>query len=146
MIQTALDFDRPHLESPQKLLLTALSWIDSNRAAWTMLVRWAHADAGSLGRVRVKRYMEDLRCSPLVASERGVKLPNALSPAFGRILAAWYPAIAHAVPLASSKLDGMGIPPRPLWADVPRSTVERGLEAAGEGHGNVPAASTRSAS
>lgn len=146
MMQTALDFDPPHLESPTKLLLATLAWIDSNRAAWTMLVRWAHQDAQQLGRVRVKRYLEDLRCSPLVASGRGVKLPNAMSASIGRILAAWYPGIANAIPTASSKLDGLTIPPRPVWADVPRLTVERGLEAAGEGHGDVPAASTRSAS
>jgi len=146
MMQTALDFNPPHLESPERLLTATLAWIDTNRAAWTMLVRWAHLDAETLRRVRVKRYLEDIRCSPLVESGRGIKVPNAMSASIGRILAAWYPHIANAIPTATSKLDGLIIPPRPVWADVPRLTVERGLEAAGEGHGNVPAASTRSAS
>lgn len=144
MMQTALDFTDPHLESPERLLTATLAWIDSNRAAWTMLVRWAHLDAYAGRRVRVKRYLEDLRDSPLVESSRGLKIPNAISAAIGRILGRWYPAIANAIPTASSKLDGCTIPPRPLWADHPGVTVD--LEAAGEGHGNVPAASPRSAS
>lgn len=114
--QTALDFSRTEPQSPRELMESALAWIDSNRAAWSLLVEYAFRDADRLGRVRVKRYIEDLRCSPLVWHETGaVKLPNGYSSAFGRILAAWYPEVAPFVPLQSSKLDGCSIPPKPEW-------------------------------
>lgn len=137
MTAVQLTFPARRLEpqSPRELMESALTWIAANPAAWSLLVEYAHQDAARLGRVRVKRYIEDLRCSPLVKSpdRGGVKLPNAYSAAFTRILAAWFPELAFAIPTAASKLDGVAVPPM-------RSAVDMGRVAAGEGHGNVPAA------
>lgn len=113
---TQLSFDKRRLEpqSPRELMEAALTWIHDNPEAWDLLVDYAMQDAARYGLVRVKRYIEDLRMSPLTTrpDKPGAKLPNAFSPAFGRILAAWYPEIANAIPTASSKLDGCTIPPR----------------------------------
>ena len=101
-------------QSPRQLMEAALTWITVNPAAWSLFVEYAHQDAARYGIVRVKRYIEDIRMSPLVArpDKAGVKLPNAFSSAFSRILAAWYPELAPYIPTASSKLDGVVIPPR----------------------------------
>lgn len=98
------------------LMVDALEWIDANRSAWMDIARAAHTDAVTIKRVRVKRYLEDMRVSPKVASAGPVKLPNAFSAPFGRILRAWYPDLAEYIPLGHSKTDGCSIPPRPTWA------------------------------
>ena len=104
--------------SPKQLMTAALAWIEANYYAWTWIVRQARVDADLLGRVRVKRYIEEVRYSPDVVSvtKSPVKVANALSAPLGRILAAWYPSIAGSIPLTQSKLDGMTVPPCPDWA------------------------------
>lgn len=115
--QLAFDTRRLEPRDPRETIEDALRWIDANPDPWRSIVRMAHADAELYGRVRVKRYVEDLRqeSRSLTQTRPGAKLPNGLTPAFGRILAAWYPEIAPCVPLAHSKLDGCVIPgvPRP---------------------------------
>ena len=102
-------------QRPRDLMEDALVWIERNPEAWQRLVRLAHTDAERGGRVRVKSYIEFLRISPLVRHVTGspVKLPNAYSAPFGRILRAWYPELAEFIPLAHSKTDGLVIPERP---------------------------------
>ena len=114
MMQLAFDTRKLEPQSPRQALEEALVWIAENPGAWDLIVEYAYRDAATLGRVRVKRYIEDLRCSPLVGRPNGspVKLKNGLSAAFGRILRAWHPDIAECVPLAGSKLDGCVVPPR----------------------------------
>lgn len=105
-------------QSPQQLMEAALAWIEENYYGWTQVVHHARRDARDIGRVRVKSYIEELRYDARLAHYSGgpVKLPNAFSAAFSRILVAWYPELAAAVPVAHSKLDGVTIPPAPLWA------------------------------
>lgn len=106
--------------SPKQLMTAAVEWIENNRDGWAYVVAEARNDAELLGRVRVKHAMECLRYQrPHIGGGKPsgpVKLPNALSAAFGRILAAWYPSIAPHIPLTRSKLDGVVVPPRPDWA------------------------------
>jgi hypothetical protein len=99
------------------LLADALEWIDQNRAGWKYAVAYAHDDARNLGRVRIKKYIEDLRDEDGVHSVTGsvFKLPNAFSAPFGRILAAWYPDLADSIPMHHSKVDGCVVPPVPRW-------------------------------
>lgn len=101
-------------DTAHDMLTSALVWIDENPGAWSLIVEWAHRDADRYGLVRVKRYIEDIRMSPLAArpNARGPKIANANAAAFGRILAAWYEELAPFVPLQSSKLDGCVIPPK----------------------------------
>ena len=117
MTQLALDTRRLEPESPRDLMASAITWIDGNRAAFALMVEYAHQDASRYGIVRVKRYIEDIRMSPLVKRPDGgvVKLKNALSAPLGRIIAAWYPDLAPFVPLAASKCDGVIVPPKPSW-------------------------------
>ncbi len=101
------------------LMADALAWIDANKGAWRTLVRIAKTEALTIRRVRVKSYIEELRGmrgvdNPDTASP--VKLPNAFSAPFGRILAAWYPDLTEYIPLHRSKADGCVIPPCPKWA------------------------------
>jgi hypothetical protein len=104
--------------SPKRLMTDAVAWIDANLYAWVWIVRQARLDADLLGRVRVKRYIEEVRYSPDVVrvTNSPVKVANALSAPLGRILAAWYPSLASSIPLTHSKLDGMIVPPCPDWA------------------------------
>lgn len=105
-------------ERPRTLMEKALAWIEDNPFGWTYIVTQARFDARTRERVRVKKYIEDLRDAAGVSPASGspVKLPNAFSAPFGRILAAWYPELDQHIPLASSKVDGVVIPPRPEWA------------------------------
>lgn len=105
--------DPTTLDSPRKLMEAALTWIEANPEAWDWIVKAAQRDAIELGRVRVKSYIETLRFKPLPWATETIKLPNAFSAAFTRILAEWYPDLRNRIPRASSKLDGCAIPPRP---------------------------------
>ena len=101
-------------QTPRQLLEDALRWIEENHGPWMRLVAYAKHDAEFGGRVRVKSYVEALRMHYDVEHAQGpIKLPNALSAPFGRILAAWYPELAPYIPLAHSKLDGLTIPAKP---------------------------------
>ena len=114
-VQLTFDARRITPQSPRQLLEAALAWIADNPAGWDYIVSDARIAATMHRPVRVKRSMEDLRDSVVIRRPDGsqVKLPNALSPAFSRILAAWHPELAEWIPTASSKLDGVAIPPRP---------------------------------
>ena len=105
-------------ERPRTLMERALAWIEENYYGWTYIVVKARADARDRGRVRVKKYIEDLRDDTHLSRVAGspVRLPNAYSAPFGRILAEWYPELAESVPLGHSKVDGLSIPPCPDWA------------------------------
>lgn len=121
--QLAFDPRKLEPQSPRELMESALAWIDANRGAFRVFVELATQDAVRLGLVRVKYHLEGLRYSPLVQRIGPVKFPNALSAAVGRILKAWYPELSGInpatkkpyIPLAPSKLDGVGIPPKPEW-------------------------------
>lgn len=107
-----LSFDDPRRMEPESaagLMADALAWIDANPGAWKLLVEWAYRDAARYGRVRIKSYIEELRMSPMLNSpgNQPVKLKNALSAPFGRILRDRYPEIAPYVPIRSSKCDGV---------------------------------------
>jgi hypothetical protein len=106
-------------QRPRDVMADALEWIEQNRFGWTTIVHRAGRDARTLGRVRIKKYIEDLRDDSRVDNRAGrpVKLPNAFSAPFGRILAAWYPELADAIPMQHSKVDGCVVPPRPEWSD-----------------------------
>jgi hypothetical protein len=114
MHQLAFDTRKLEPQSPRQLMESALTWITVNPAAWSLIVHTAHRDADRYGRVDVKLAISIVRRSPLCTrpDKAGVRLPNAFSSAFSRILAAWYPELAPYIPTASSKLDGVVIPPR----------------------------------
>ena len=114
MNQLALPVTERRMESPEGLMQAALAWITENPEAWSAIVGAAQRDALDGGRVRVKLYAEYLRLrSDVSPATRRVKFPNALTPAFGRVLRAWHPEIpAKCIPLKPSKLDGVVIPPR----------------------------------
>ena len=114
--QMTLPVSEKRMESPDGLLTAALTWIDENPEAWHYIVKSAQLDALEIGRIRVKSYVEFLRYKPLPYTTKRIKLPNAFSAPLGRILAEWYPELAHAIPLNASKCDGLTIPPRPSWA------------------------------
>lgn len=114
MSATQLTLDTRSLE-PQKadeLMEAAIVWIRENPEAWDYLVASARDDAQRFGRVRVKSSMELLRFASIRGVHGPVKLPNAYSAAFTRILADWCPELAPFIPKATSKLDGCVIPPR----------------------------------
>lgn len=115
---TLPDTSRMEAQRPRDLMADAVAWIEDNRDAWRYIVSEARHDAATLRRVRVKSYIEVLRYCNRVTRPDGspVKLPNAYSAPIGRLLAAWYPDLAHAVPLGHSKTDRCEIPPAPSWA------------------------------
>lgn len=100
-------------QKPKDLLQDALAWIAENPKAWDFIVGAAQRDALECGCVRVKSYIEFLRYTPLPWATEVIKLPNAFSSAFGRILRAWHPELENYIPLQHSKLDGCAIPERP---------------------------------
>ena len=112
MNQLALPVTERRMESAEGLMLAALAWIETNDAAWHYNVMHARMDENKGGRVRIKRYMEAVRDMRLIDATERIKLPNAFSAAFTRILWEWEPELRHAIPRASSKLDGLVIPPR----------------------------------
>lgn len=113
MNQLTLDTRSLEAQAPTELLEAALAWISANPKAWEFIVSAAQRDALDIGRVRVKWYLEALRYGNVEWATESVKVPNALSAPFGRILVAWHPELKPFVPLAHSKTDGMSVPPRP---------------------------------
>ena len=111
-MQMSLPVREERLESAEGLMAAALTWIAENDAAWHYIVMHARMDAKKGGRVRIKRYMEAVRDMRLIDATERIKLPNAFSAAFTRILWEWEPELRPAIPRASSKLDGVVIPPR----------------------------------
>lgn len=119
--QLQLDYDQGRGLKPkgsQRMMAEALAWIEANHHGWGYVVERAFADADEHGRVRVKKYMEDLRDGVNVVrlGNAHFKVPNELSAPFGRILAAWFPELEPYIPMHVSKTDGMVIPSRPDWA------------------------------
>jgi hypothetical protein len=112
MMQLELDTRSLKPIPADKLMTDTLAWIETNPEAWDALVGMAQRDALDFGRVRIKSYIESLRYRDLGYATRTVKLPNAFSAAFSRILGEWHPELRHAIPMASSKLDGCVVPPR----------------------------------
>jgi hypothetical protein len=110
---TLEELDLTKLAAPEALMAAAVAWIAENPSAWDFIVGAAQRDALETGRVRIKAYVEYLRFTPIGQSTKQVKLANALSAPFGRILAAWEPQLAQYIPLNHSKLDGVVIPPKP---------------------------------
>jgi len=107
-----LSFDDPRRMEPESaagLMADALAWIAANPGLWQLLVEWAYRDAARYERVYVKSYIEELRKSPMLnrPGNQPVKLKNALSAPFGRILRDSYPDIREYVPIRSSKCDGV---------------------------------------
>lgn len=120
MTQLALDTRSLEPVKARDLMEEAIEWIAANRAGWAYIVAHTRADVLLGRRVAIKRYLEELRDDPTIAPGRDgetVKLKNALSAPFGRILAAWYPEMKPLVPLHQSKCDGCIVPPRPHWCD-----------------------------
>jgi len=116
MIAEQLAFDDPRrmtADGSGDLMADALAWIEDNPGAWKLMVEWAYRDASRYGTVRIKAYVEELRLSPLVRRPTGqpVKLKNALSAPFGRIMRDRYPELAPYIPIRASKCDGTVIPP-----------------------------------
>ena len=106
-------FPAPESLTAQQTLDLALSWIADNPDSWDFIVAGAQRDALDGVPIRIKAYVEALRDRRNVSwATRAVKLPNGLTPAFGRILVEWYPELAPSIRLASSKLNGLVIPPR----------------------------------
>lgn len=97
-------------QSSADLMEAALTWIRENPKAWETIVVASHQDSKYVRRVRIKSYIEGIRGNSMVNSS-GVKLRNAYSAPFGRILAAWYPELKAHIPLNRSKVDGCVIPP-----------------------------------
>lgn len=102
--------------SSRDLMADALLWIGDNTYGWLRFAMRAIEDGRATGHVSVKRNIEDLRRSPYVSGVGAIKLPNAYSAPFGRILRAWYPELAGCIPMHVSKVDGCAIPPCPEWA------------------------------
>ena len=97
----------------QQTMECALSWIADNPQAWDFIVGAAQRDALDGVPIRIKAYVEALRDRRNVSwATRAVKLPNGLTPAFGRILVEWHPELRDSIRLSSSKLNGVTIPPR----------------------------------
>ena len=116
MTQLTLDTRTLEPETARQLMEGALVWIDANRLAWQRLfVDRALADSGAGRRVNVKRYIEDARESRMFMTPTGspLKLKNAWSAPFGRLIAAWHPSTAPHITLHASKVDGSVLPPRP---------------------------------
>jgi len=101
-------------EHADQMLTKALQWIAANPRAWDRLVVMAADDAVTVKRVRIKAYIETLRMLPITEwpDSSPVKLPNAFSASFGRILRSWHPELAEFIPMAHSKVDGCVIPSR----------------------------------
>ena len=114
-VQTAFPTRAMEPQAPNELIEECVHWIEANMAAWlTGFVARAAKDARSRGRVRVKKYAEDVRDSSLIGPDgKPVKLPNAYTPIFGRLLREWHPELADFIPLNSSKFDGCVFPARP---------------------------------
>lgn len=111
MVQPSLPFAPLEAADARRMMTDAVEWIDENPLGWAFIVASARDDANRRGRVRIKRYIEDLRDDPSVVRQQGpVKIQNALSAPFGRILAAWYPELAPCIPMHSSKTDGVVVP------------------------------------
>lgn len=110
--QLTLPVSEHRLESPEGLMAAALTWIADNPEGWDFIVGAAQRDALDGIRVSPKLYIEMARRRSMKWASERVKLPNAFSPAFARILAAWYPELRPYIRLAPSKLDGCVIPPR----------------------------------
>lgn len=116
MNQPQLNFMAPR--KARDMMADSLDWIAQNPNGWRLIVDSARRDVAAGNRVRIKRYIEDLRDSRFVSRQldKPFKLPNAYSAPFGRILAAWYPELAEYIPMAHSKTDGCIVPPAPMWA------------------------------
>ena len=115
-VQLAFDTRRITPQSPRQLLEAALAWIADNPLGWDVIVSDARIRV-ALGRpIRVKRSADDLRDSVTITRPDGsqVKVPNNLTAAWIRIMAAWYPELTEAAKqvMKPSKLDGLTIPPR----------------------------------
>ncbi len=104
--------ERLEQQTAVELMDAALSFIAKNPEAWDWLVEMAEEDAQRIGRIRIKRYIEDMRVMRFPWDTSVVKIPNAYSAPFGRIIRAWYPELAAFVPVAVSKCDGCVIPER----------------------------------
>jgi len=114
--QLTIPFPPLEAQGARRMMETALSWIEDNREGWRYIVDSARYDVDKHRRTRIKRYIEDLRDDVAVRHQSGpVKLQNALSAPFGRILAAWHPELAEYIPMHASKTDGIVIPARPRW-------------------------------
>jgi hypothetical protein len=116
MHQMTLPVREERLESAEGTMSAALTWIANNDAAWNYIVMHARMDAnprdGRPGRVRVKAYLEAVRQMRTMYATERIKVPNSFSAAFTRILWEWEPDLRNAIPRASSKLDGLVVPPR----------------------------------
>jgi hypothetical protein len=112
MNQLTLPVPEKRMESAEGTMLTALAWIDANPEAWDRIVGGAQRDSLEFGRVRVKSYIEHLRFTRIGSATTTYKLPNGFSAAFTRILWEWHPELRPSIPRASSKLDGLVVPPR----------------------------------
>lgn len=113
MVQLTLDTRRLEAQRPRDLMAEALAWIDENPKAWDWIVGAAQRDSLEIGTVRIKSYIEHLRYTPLPWANDVIKLPNAYSAPFGRILVAWHPELEPFVKLTHSKVDGCVLPERP---------------------------------
>ena len=111
--QMTLPVREQRLESPEGLMAAALTWIRENPDGWSFIVGAAQRDSLDNVPVSPKLYIEMLRRRSVTWATDRVKLPNAFSPAFARILREWHPEVRPWLRLAPSKLDGVVIPPRP---------------------------------
>lgn len=121
----------------------ARRWRQENPEAYAAVVTWAHEDALDHRPCAMQRYIEFLR-DPDMMPRRYVHRLDAvylvnhnLRSALTRLILADYPSLPFAI--RRSTCDPVMCP-----ASTPRSAVDMGRAAAGEGHGNVPAAATRS--
>ena len=115
MQQLALDTRNLEPQSPRELMEDAYLWVKANPLLWRReFVDRAFADMD--GRVSVKRYIEDARAAHHAVVRidgQPFAIRNAFSPAFARMLRAWHPELAQAIPLAASVLDGVVVPRKP---------------------------------
>jgi hypothetical protein len=90
----------------QETMDAALAWIRTNPEAWSRIERAAQGDHLDGVTIRIAWYVQDLR-----RSGNGT-VRNSFTAAFGRILVEWFPEIKPSIRLASSKCNGVTIPPR----------------------------------
>jgi len=139
MTAAQLDF----LSASTAAFTSADEWRRENPEAYAAVVAWAHEDAMNHRPCAMQRYIEFLR-DPDMMPRRYVHRLDAVylvnhnvRSALTRLVLSEYPSLPFAI--RKSTCDGPLCP-----AANPRSAVETlGRAAAGEGHGNVPAAATR---
>jgi hypothetical protein len=98
-------------QSPADLMEGSIRWIGEHPEAWDAMVIVSQDAHVNGKRINIKGYIEYIRSSSVYSEFGGIKLRNAYSAPFGRILAAWYPELEGSIPMARSKVDGCIIPP-----------------------------------